>query len=95
MATVWEHYCEMLQIDIDVLVDKCDRDDRTNFQKKMKRQDIFVEKQRELCHVPLSIATTDGNLRPANKSQLFPILKSGDVTQTRDCQSHRLQHALS
>jgi len=37
MATVWERYCEMLQTDIDVLVDKCDRDDRTNFQKKIKR----------------------------------------------------------
>jgi len=44
--------------------------------------DLDALLQRELCHVPLSIATTDGNLRPANKSQLLPILESGDVTQT-------------
>jgi len=37
MATVWERYCEMLQTDFNVLVDKCDRDNRKNFQNKMKR----------------------------------------------------------
>jgi len=47
-----------------------------------RRIDLDALLQRELCHVPLSIATTDGNLRPANKSQLLPILESGDVTQT-------------
>ena len=37
MARAWERYCEMLQTDFNVLVDKCDRDNRKNFQNKMKR----------------------------------------------------------